>query len=191
MPSERPFSATPAVTLADFTGPGLIIPQLRGGEAASVIKELAEALQLGNRIPDALPFYQAAIHREFLAGTDTEAGLAFPHARMTGLKEVSFAVGRSDVPLRWGSAAVASVRLVFLLAVPVAAATQYLQVVSGLARLSKDARMMSRLFEAGEASQMLEVLRWVGLGSHARVPDGIGGSVKSESREKGDPPFSS
>ncbi len=167
-PATVPALPTAARTLADFTGPGLMIPHLRGGESASAIKELTEALQSENRVPDALPFYQAVLNREFLAGTAFEAGMAVPHARMAGLGEVSFALGRSERSLRWGAQGAGSVRLVFLMAVPATDATQYLVVISGLARLSKDARLMARLMEASTAAQMMEVLGSVGLGGPAR-----------------------
>lgn len=153
------------MTLADFTGPGLMVPRLRGEEAASAIKELTEALHMEHRVPDGLPFYQAALNREFLAGTDMEAGMAFPHARMAGLKEVCFALGRSATPLRWGAQAARPVRLVVLLAVPLTDAAQYLLLISGLVRLSKDAGLMARLLAGEGAAEMLEVLRSVGLRS--------------------------
>jgi mannitol/fructose-specific phosphotransferase system IIA component (Ntr-type) len=94
-----------AVTLADFTSPGLIIPHLRGQDAPSVIQELSQALQREMRVPDLLPFYHAALNREFLLASDWEAGMAFPHARLPALKEVCFAFGRSDEPLGWGGKA--------------------------------------------------------------------------------------
>lgn len=155
-----------AMTLADFTNPGLIVPHLRGEDAASAIKELSEALHAENRVTDVLPFYQKALNREFMVSTDMEAGLAFPHARMAELKELAFALGRSDEPLRWGPNAGRSVRLVFLIAVPATDATQYLLLISGLARLSKDAGLMARLRAAKDSFQMLEVLQQVGLRSN-------------------------
>src|SRR5262245_21180721 len=100
------------MTLADFTSPGLIMPHLRGQEAASAIKELSQALHLENRVPDLLPFYEAALNREFMVSTDMEAGMAFPHARVSGLTELAFALGRSDEPLRWGPHAARAVRFV-------------------------------------------------------------------------------
>lgn len=157
------------MTLADFTAPDLILPRLRGEESAAAIKELTEALHSGKRVPDSLPFYQSALNREFMAGTDMEAGMAFPHARIAGLKEVSFALGRSPGPLRWGHQALASVRLVFLLAVPATDAAQYLLVISGLARLSRDTGLVARLNEAADAQEMHEVLRQVRLSGPARA----------------------
>jgi mannitol/fructose-specific phosphotransferase system IIA component (Ntr-type) len=63
------------MTLAKFSGPGLIIPHLRGRDAASAIKELSQALQVEKRVPDLLPFYQAALNREFMVSTGMEAGI--------------------------------------------------------------------------------------------------------------------
>src|SRR4051812_21217641 len=118
VPSRSDVSGPAAITLADFTSPTLIVPQLCGHDAASVIQELSRALQRDNRVVDLLPFYHAALNREFMVSTDVEPGMAFPHARLPTLKQVSFALGRSATPLAWGVKAVAAVRLVFLTAVP-------------------------------------------------------------------------
>ena len=154
---------TSSMTLADFTSPGLVVPRLRGLDAASVIQELSQTLQRERRIPDSLPFYHAALNREFMISTDMEPGMAFPHARLPALREVSFSLGRSDEPLRWGTRTAGSVRLVFLLAVPATDSTQYLLLISGLVRLSKDAGLMARLLTARDTFQMLEVLQQVTL----------------------------
>jgi PTS system nitrogen regulatory IIA component len=136
---------------------------LRGRDAAGVIQELSSALQREARVPDLLPFYHAALNREFLASTDMEAGMAFPHARVSGLEQLCFALGRSGESLVGRAGGVASVRLVFLLAVPATDATQYLLLIAGLARLSKDARLVDQLRSASDGVAMLEVLRQVHL----------------------------
>ena len=151
------------MTLADFTTPGLIIPHLRGQDVATVIQELSQALQREARVPDLLPFYHAALNREFLVNTDMEAGIAFPHARLPGLKELSFALGRSGDPLKWGTRAARSVKLVFLIAVPATDSTQYLSLISGLARLAGDGHIVERLHHAQDTLQILEVLQQIRL----------------------------
>ncbi len=158
------------MTLADFTLPGLIVPHLRDQDAASVIQELCQAMQREKRVPDLLPFYHAALNREFLVSSDMEAGMAFPHARLPGLTELSFALGRSDEPLRWGTNAVRPVSFVFLLAVPATDSTQYLMVISGLARLAKDSQLVEKLGEARDSFQMFEVFQQVAL-RHNNLPN--------------------
>jgi mannitol/fructose-specific phosphotransferase system IIA component (Ntr-type) len=159
------------MTLADFTSPGLIVPHLRGQDAAGVIQELSHAMQREKRVPDLLPFYHAALNREFLVGSDWEAGMAFPHARLPALKELSFALGRSDEPLRWGAKAIRSVWLVFLIAVPAAYSTQYLSLISGLARLAKKERLVEKLHGAQDTFQIIEVLKQMELRT-VRIPTG-------------------
>jgi mannitol/fructose-specific phosphotransferase system IIA component (Ntr-type) len=153
------------MTLADFTSPGLIIPRLRGQDVATVIQELSRALQRQNRVPDLLPFYHAALNREFLVSTDMEAGMAFPHARLPGLKELSFALGRSDEPLAWATNTGRPVKLVFLIAIPPTDSTQYLLLISGLARLAKNGGLVEKLYAAQDNFQMLEVLQQIELRS--------------------------
>jgi mannitol/fructose-specific phosphotransferase system IIA component (Ntr-type) len=155
--------STTSMTLADFTSPGLIIPHLRGEDPASVIQELSQAMRRENRVADLLPFYHAALNREFLIGSDSEAGMAFPHARLPALKELSFALGRSEEPLRWGAKAARSVRLVFLIAVPATDSTQYLSLISGLARLAKGERLVEKLHAAQDTFQIVEVLKQIEL----------------------------
>lgn len=164
---NSPSVSPPTVlTVADFTSPALIVPRLRGEDAAAVIQELSQALQRDQRVPDLLPFYHAALNREFMVSTDVEAGMAFPHARLPALKEVCFAFGRSDQPLGWGNKAAGAVRLVFLIAVPATDATQYLALISGLVRLARDSRLVARLHAATDKCQMLAVLQELKL----RVP---------------------
>jgi len=151
------------MTLADFTTGGLIIPHLRGQDVATVIQELSRALQREARVPDLLPFYHAALNREFLVSTDMEAGIAFPHARLPGLKELSFALGRSAEPLTWGMRSTRSIRLVFLIAVPATDSTHYLLLISGLARLAGDDRLVEKLHCAQDTVQFLEVLQQIKL----------------------------
>jgi mannitol/fructose-specific phosphotransferase system IIA component (Ntr-type) len=157
--------STTSMTLPDFTSPDLIVPHLRGQNPASVIQELSQAMQREKRVPDLLPFYHAALNREFLVSTEMEAGMAFPHARLPALKELSFALGCSDEPLGWGAKAVRSVRLVFLIAVPATDSTQYPSLISGLARLAKENRLVEKLRAAQDTFQILEVLQQVRLRS--------------------------
>lgn len=164
MPPEpnTPDSTAP-MTLADFTAPGLIVPSLRGKDAAAAIGELSESLAREKRVPDAGPLGRAALDRELMGGTEMQAGMAFPHARLAALKQLSFAFGRAEKPLAWGPNAVRSVRLVFLMAVPAQDPGQYLALVSGLARLAKDSRLAERLLTSPDARQLLEVFAEVEL----------------------------
>jgi mannitol/fructose-specific phosphotransferase system IIA component (Ntr-type) len=156
--SSHLLAAEPAASLADFTSADLIVPHLRGRDAATVIRELCTVLQRAARVPDLLPFYHAALNREFLLSTAMDYGLAFPHARVIGLSRLSFAVGRSVEPLVWVPRDRPPVRLVFLCAVPATEASTYLLLTSGLARLAMESQCLKALLDAATSSEMLDTL---------------------------------
>jgi len=149
------------MTLADFTRPGLIVPHLRSRDATSAIHELSLVLQREGGVPDWLPFYHEALNREFLHSTDMEAGMAFPHARLAGLKELAFAFGRSDEPFAWGPQLTHPVRMVFLLAVPATDAEHYLPLISGLARLSSNNPLLDKIRGATDNAEIVAAFRQV------------------------------
>ena len=158
------------MTLADFTRPGLIVPHLRSRDATSAIHELSLAMQREGCVPDWLPFYHEALNREFLLSTDMEAGMAFPHARLAGLKDLAFAFGRSDEPFAWGPQLTHPVRMVFLLAVPATDAEQYLPLVSGLARLSSNNPLLEKIRSAANGAEIIAAFRQIVLRGSSASP---------------------
>lgn len=157
------------MNLADFTSLDLILPHLRSSDAPGAIRELSDLLARGRRIADAGAFARAATEREEFLDTDTGVGVAFPHVRVRGLKQLSIAVGRSDAPFAWGTTSSCPVRVVFLLAVPDSEVEQSLQLVSGLARLSMDEEQVRRFHAAVSPQEILELLRSIPVRSHVRT----------------------
>jgi mannitol/fructose-specific phosphotransferase system IIA component (Ntr-type) len=149
------------MTLGEFTKPGLILPHLAGRDAASVIQELSQTMHAQKLLPDSLPFYQAALNREFLVSTEMEQGVAFPHARLANLPDLFFALGRSHEPLSWGPSSAHRVNLIFLIAIPATDATQYLALISALVRLCKDPFLLSQLQAGSDSQSMFDVLNRV------------------------------
>ena len=155
------FTATDAgTTLADYTSPGLIIPTLRGVDAPAVIQELSAALQLEGHITDLLPFYQAALNREYLCSTVMEPGWALPHGLVKGLEKPCFALGRTAAPIAWGNS-VLRVRLIFLLAAPETDARAHMTLILALSRLSKDTPLLERLLKPKASFEIFNLLRQV------------------------------
>lgn len=146
------------MTLADFTSAELVVPRLHGPDVAAVIQELSQALSLAGRLTDSVAFCQAVLARETLFSTGTEEGMAFPHARLAGLTKLSFAFGRADPPVPWGTRGSRAVRLVFLIAVPEKDVTQHLLLISGLAHLSREDELVKKLYGARDTLQILDVL---------------------------------
>jgi mannitol/fructose-specific phosphotransferase system IIA component (Ntr-type) len=144
-------------TLGDFTEPRLLVPHLLGADQASAIHELAHRLQQAGRIPDSLGFFQAVLHRDYLTSSVAENGVAFPHARGRDLPGLSFALGLSDGGVRWHNGA--SVRVIFLLAVPVADSRLYLNIMAELTRFTRSEHRLKTLLASAEPRDIWQLLK--------------------------------
>jgi mannitol/fructose-specific phosphotransferase system IIA component (Ntr-type) len=163
MSSEATLNVAAPVSLADYTQPTLIVPRLREGDTAGVISELSQVLQRQGCVPDVLPFYQAALNQELLSTSALACGLAFPHARLSGVKRLQFAFGRTPEPIVWGAKSSWPVQLVFLLAVPATDAAGYLHLLASLARLGQQPDYLAQLRGAENAETILTVLQQIRL----------------------------
>ena len=149
------------LTLADYTHSGLIVPQLAERDTAGIIGELSQALQRQGCLPDLLPFYHAALNKELLSNSALPCGIAFPHARLGGVKQIQFALGRTPQPVIWGSKNSWPVQLIFLLAVPATDAAQYLPLLAALASLGQQEDRLAELRSASTTEGILAVLEKV------------------------------
>jgi PTS system nitrogen regulatory IIA component len=147
------------VAVADYTRTELIVADLRERDPAGVISELSQVLQRHGCVADLLPFYHAALNQEMLASSALECGLAFPHARLNGVKQLQFAIGRARHPVIWGSKGAPPVEFVFLLAVPATDAAPYLQLLAALARLGQQPDHLAELRNAGSTEAIFAVLQ--------------------------------
>lgn len=150
-------------SLADYTQPGLIVPELKSGGTAGVIGELCSALKEQGRVKDALEVYNAVIHRELVCSTAAPPGWAMPHARIRSQARLAFAVGRTARDLDWLGEGEEPVRLVFLFVVPEHDTFTYLSVLAGMAKLSQSSGHLRSLFQAPTPEQIFDVLRQISI----------------------------
>jgi fructose PTS system EIIBC or EIIC component len=159
MPQPDPgMGGSAPMTLADYTRLELVVPQLRERDTPGIISELSHVLQQRGSVPDVLPFYHAALNQELMANSAIECGVAFPHARLAGVKQLQFAFGRIAEPVIWGAKGSWPVRFVFLLAVPATDAVCYLNLLASLARLGQQPNRLAELDAARTARDILTVL---------------------------------
>jgi PTS system fructose-specific IIC component len=176
------------ITIAHYTTPGLMLPQLSQREPEAVIGELCSALEREGRITDPAAFRAAVVRNEQQRSTAISPGWALPHARIAGLAQLSFALGRSVTPLDWFGQTAERVQMVFLFAVPEAAAANYLTLVSGLAKLNQDPALLEKLFYAPDGAGMVAVLDQIKLRQPRATPpqkaDGAGAGLKVQPGRK-------
>lgn len=146
------------VCLADFTRPELIIPRLRSTEPEQVIGELTDKLEQTGNLENRAVFLDAVRVRERLSPTSCAPGWALPHARLADLPKLTFALGKALQPLTWLGEQKASVKIVWLFAVPESETRAYLSLIASIARFSQNALLMDQLAKAVDASAIFNIL---------------------------------
>ena len=151
-------------TLADYTKPEFIIPQLTTRTTTSVMQELTTALRREDgSVPDQLSSSTAALIRELLTSTALDFGAVFPQVRVAALSRPRFALGRAGEPLPWLAPAFRPIDLVFLILDPLKAEVGSRQLVSTLQNLGKNCLRLDDLRRAATTEEMLAVLAQIPL----------------------------
>ena len=163
MPPELTVTPVGQNTLADYTRPELVVPAVRECDAAGIISELSHLLQRQGCVADVLPLYHTALNQELLSNSAQACGIALPHARLSGVKQLQFAFGRTPQPVTWGPKGSHAVQLIFLLAVPATDAASYLHLLATLARLSQQPERLENLRAAPDVQSLISELERIRL----------------------------
>ncbi|WP_437113772.1 fructose-specific PTS transporter subunit EIIC [Streptomyces roseoverticillatus] len=138
-------------------------PQLaaRGKEAA--IREMAGLLAASGAVTDVDGLIAAALAREELGTTGLGEEIAIPHAKTDAVSAPVVGFARSDEGIEWGALDGTKARLIFMIAVPGAAAgDEHLRILAMLSRKLMDPEFRERLLSAeGEAEALVRVLEEV------------------------------
>jgi PTS system nitrogen regulatory IIA component len=101
--------------------------------------------------------YDALFAREKLGSTGLGQGIAIPHGRIKGLKDVRAAFLRLATPVQFDAPDGKPVGYVFILLVPEAATEHHLQLLSELAQMFSDKTFRERLAAAPDAATSHEL----------------------------------
>jgi mannitol/fructose-specific phosphotransferase system IIA component (Ntr-type) len=104
--------------------------------------------------------------REEKGSTGIGEGIAIPHARTAGVKELVAALGISEQGIDFESADGKPCHLIFLILAPPEESTRYLKALSAVAFIGKDPELISRLKLAASPDEVLAILGEVEGGNH-------------------------
>jgi mannitol/fructose-specific phosphotransferase system IIA component (Ntr-type) len=155
------------MTLADFTEPNLLVPELLNESQESAIAELSHRLKDAGRVKNAHEFTSAVLNHESLVSTVFD-GVAFSLARGHTATELSFAIGLSQYGIRWGKNKASPVFVVVLFAIPASEERAYLSVILTFSTLLNDKNLFSTLRQSKHPEEMFEILTQASLGETGR-----------------------
>jgi PTS system fructose-specific IIC component len=137
--------------------------RLDAGDKEAVIREMAGLLARTGKVVDVEELVATALRREAQGTTGLGEEIAIPHAKTDAVSAPVVGFARSAEGVEWGSLDGTKARLVFMIAVPEAAAgDEHLRILALLSRKLMDAGFRERLSAAGDESAVLGVLSEVG-----------------------------
>ncbi|MBG0854810.1 PTS sugar transporter subunit IIA [Streptomyces spinoverrucosus] len=136
--------------------------RLDAADKDAAIREMAGLLGRSGKVADVDELVRTALRREEQGTTGLGEEIAIPHAKTDAVTAPVVGFARSDEGVEWGSLDGTKARLVFMIAVPEAAAgDEHLRILALLSRKLMDAGFRERLLAAPDEGAVLGVLREV------------------------------
>ncbi|ANS65652.1 putative PTS mannose-specific enzyme IIBCA component [Streptomyces lincolnensis] len=134
--------------------------RLDARDKEGAIREMAELLARAGEVTDVEELVATALRREAQGTTGLGEEIAIPHAKTDAVTAPVVGFARSAEGVEWGSLDGTKARLVFMIAVPEAAAgDEHLRILALLSRKLMDPGFRERLTAAPDAGAVLGVLR--------------------------------
>jgi PTS system nitrogen regulatory IIA component len=124
----------------------------------SVLTELAAKSLSLKHVQDPDDFYSAVVERESLMSTGIGLGVAIPHAKLESIDDFFVATAVLRQPVEWDSLDHQPVRIVFLIGGPEGSQGAYLQLLSQIMLVIKNADKLKKLNTAASAEDVLAAL---------------------------------
>lgn len=144
--------------LTEFITPQLVKLELDSTKKIDAIKELIGLLDDSGYLTDADAFLASVLEREKVGSTGIGKGIAIPHSRMSAVREVVVAVGRSQAGIEFEALDSRPVHLIFLIAAPIESGGLYLKALARLSRLLRFQEFRNDLMGAVTVEEVIKVI---------------------------------
>jgi PTS system nitrogen regulatory IIA component len=145
--------------ISEILPDALVVPALQGQTKEAVVRELAEHLAKQHPGIDAGRLVDVLWERERLGSTAIGDGIAIPHGKLAGLRQVLGAFGRHLQGVDFQSLDGRPTQLFFLLVAPEDSVGQHLKALARVSRLLKDRAFRARLLAAPDQGELCRIIR--------------------------------
>lgn len=144
--------------LTQILEPTCVKAPLDGKCKKSVITELVDLLADNGALVDRDVVLEAVFVREETRSTGIGSGIAIPHGKCSGVKELVMSVGIAAEPIDFDSIDAKPVSIIILLASPVDRTGPHIQALARISRLMLDEEFKSKLENARSAEEVYELI---------------------------------
>jgi len=145
--------------IAEYMTESDILPDLGSDTRDGVLREMVEHLLNAGKIKDADELVQILLDREMLGSTGIGHGVAIPHGRLTGLKEILLVFGRSEKGVDFEAHDGKPVKLFFLLVAPEDSAGLHLKALARISRILKNPECRTALLGSKDRETLFKAIR--------------------------------
>ena len=138
--------------------PDLVKVPLAGNTKREVIDELCDLICSSEAISDPENFRRTVWDREGQRSTGIGEGLAIPHGKCAGVREITMAIGIPSEPIDFDSIDGRPVRMVVLLASPADRIADHIQALGRISKFMADATIREKAFNAGDSETLYELI---------------------------------
>ena len=146
------------MTITDILTVDRVLPELEGSSKDAVLEQLANLLAGPATGTDAAKLVTVLRERERLNSTAIGEGIAIPHGRLSGIRNVVAGFARSSKGVDFDSVDRQPTHLFFVLVAPDDAAAMHLKALARISRLLKDKDFRARLLSIGSSQALYDAI---------------------------------
>jgi len=143
--------------LCDLLASDGIIASLKATGKKHALEELA-AIAAEKTGLDRREIFNTLLQRERLGSTGLGSGIAIPHVKLAGLRNIVCIFARLDDPIEFDSHDGQPVDLIFLLLAPDHASGDHLKALASISRVVREPTVLDALRKAPDAATMRQAL---------------------------------
>jgi len=148
-----------AMNILEILRPECVKVPLVSTEKRAAIDELIDVLGRDSRVSDVEALRAAVWERECQRSTGIGEGLAIPHGKCAGVRDLAMAVGRPAQPLAFDAIDKKPVKLLILLVSPVDKISMHIQALGRVSRLLSDPGLREATYAAPDAAALYDLFR--------------------------------
>lgn len=145
--------------IADFLTASRIIPSLKATDKKGALKEMADWMAREDPALDARRLFDILLEREKISTTAIGEGVAIPHGKAPGVKQVRGLLARSSQGVDFDSLDGGLTHLFFVLVAPEDSAADHLKALARISRLLKDSDFRLRLMKEKSGAEIFAVIK--------------------------------
>jgi PTS system nitrogen regulatory IIA component len=130
--------------LTDLIEASAVMPTLKANSKKQVLQLLAEKAAATTGLPER-EIFDTILQRERLGSTGVGNGIAIPHGKLPGVKQITGVFARLEHPVDFEALDDQPVDLVFLLLAPEGAGADHLKALSRIARVLRNSETVSKI----------------------------------------------